>query len=63
MISVFGMRFIWEFYKENQVEFEENLTFNMGQSLSIPLVIAGIILVIYALRNGLKPKNIQGTGS
>lgn len=63
LISVFGMRFIWEFYKENQVEFEENLTLNMGQSLSIPLVIAGIILVLYAFKNGLKPKNIQGTGS
>src|SRR5690606_19927755 len=44
LISVFGMRFIWEFFKENQVEFEQNLTFNMGQSLSLPLVIAGIVL-------------------
>jgi len=58
LISVFGMRFVWEFLKENQVEFEEDLAFNMGQSLSIPLVIAGIILVIYAVKNGLKPKNI-----
>ncbi|HLU88424.1 MAG TPA: prolipoprotein diacylglyceryl transferase [Cyclobacteriaceae bacterium] len=63
LVSVFGMRFFWEFYKENQVEFEEDLTFNMGQSLSIPLVIAGIILIIYALKKGLKPKRVQGTGS
>src|SRR5690606_18018176 len=63
LVSVFGMRFIREFLKENQVDFEENLTLNMGQSLSIPLVIGGIILIIYALKNGLKPKNIQGTGS
>ncbi|MEX2595151.1 MAG: prolipoprotein diacylglyceryl transferase [Anditalea sp.] len=63
LVSVFGMRFYWEFFKENQVDFEENLTFNMGQSLSIPLVIAGIALIIYALKNGIKPKNIQGTGS
>lgn len=52
LISVFGMRFIWEFLKENQVDFEEDLTFNMGQALSIPLVIGGIALVIYALKNG-----------
>ncbi|GAB3646446.1 hypothetical protein GCM10028791_06640 [Echinicola sediminis] len=52
LIAVFGMRFIWEFFKENQVEFEENLSLNMGQSLSIPLVLAGIILVIRALKVG-----------
>ncbi|EIM76156.1 prolipoprotein diacylglyceryl transferase [Nitritalea halalkaliphila LW7] len=52
LILVFGMRFFWEFMKENQVEFEEGLQFNMGQLLSIPLVIAGIILVVRALKNG-----------
>lgn len=56
LISVFGMRFVWEFLKENQVEFEENLTFNMGQALSIPLVIGGLILVILALKRGFKPE-------
>ncbi|WP_162342220.1 prolipoprotein diacylglyceryl transferase [Cyclobacterium salsum] len=50
LISVFGMRFVWEFFKENQVDFEDNLTYNMGQALSIPLVLAGIGLVIYALK-------------
>ncbi|WP_215222973.1 prolipoprotein diacylglyceryl transferase [Echinicola shivajiensis] len=52
LITVFGMRFIWEFFKENQVDFEDNLSLNMGQSLSIPLVIAGVILVIRALKVG-----------
>jgi len=56
LISVFGMRFIWEFLKENQVDFEEGLTFNMGQALSIPLVMGGIALIIYALKKG-SPKN------
>lgn len=55
LISVFGMRFVWEFLKENQVDFEDNLTFNMGQALSIPLVIGGIILVGLALKRGFKP--------
>lgn len=57
LISVFGMRFVWEFLKENQVDFEENLALNMGQTLSIPLVIVGVGLVIYALKKGFKPKN------
>ena len=52
LISVFGMRFVWEFLKENQVDFEESLTLNMGQALSIPLVIGGIVLIIMALRKG-----------
>jgi len=54
LISVFGMRFIWEFYKEVQVDFEETMQFNMGQILSIPLVVLGIILVIRALASGIK---------
>jgi phosphatidylglycerol---prolipoprotein diacylglyceryl transferase len=49
------MRFVWEFLKENQVDFEEELALNMGQYLSIPLVIIGIILVIRALKIGFKP--------
>ncbi|MBW3467328.1 prolipoprotein diacylglyceryl transferase [Arthrospiribacter ruber] len=63
LITVFGMRFIWEFLKENQVEFEEGLQFNMGQTLSIPLVVGGLVLVVLALKKGLKPENTQGTGS
>jgi len=56
LVSVFGMRFFWEFFKENQVEFEDSLQYNMGQILSVPLVIIGIILIVRALRNGLKPE-------
>ncbi|AWW31721.1 prolipoprotein diacylglyceryl transferase [Echinicola strongylocentroti] len=57
LITVFGMRFVWEFFKENQVDFEENLTLNMGQTLSIPLVLGGIILVIRALKIGNPTQN------
>ena len=48
LILVFGIRFIVEFLKEPQVGFEKNMILNMGQLLSIPFVIAGIILVIYS---------------
>ncbi|MBS9524816.1 prolipoprotein diacylglyceryl transferase [Litoribacter alkaliphilus] len=50
LVAVFGMRFIWEFLKENQVEFEEGLTLNMGQVLSIPAVLGGLALIILAMR-------------
>jgi len=50
LIVVFGFRFIVEFIKEPQVEFETAMTLNMGQWLSIPLIIAGIIIL------AMKPK-------
>jgi len=50
LILVFGMRFFIEFLKVNQVAFEEGMTLNMGQILSIPLVIGGVYLV-YNSRN------------
>ncbi|MFO8087876.1 MAG: prolipoprotein diacylglyceryl transferase [Bacteroidales bacterium] len=44
-ILVFSFRFIIEFFKANQVEFESTMSLNMGQWLSIPFVIAGIIIL------------------
>ena len=42
---VFLLRFLIEFTKENQSPFENNLTLNMGQLLSIPFFIIGITLL------------------
>ena len=50
LVGCFGMRFIIEFIKEPQVEFENNMALDMGQWLSIPFVIAGIAILIYAYR-------------
>jgi phosphatidylglycerol:prolipoprotein diacylglycerol transferase len=50
LVLIFGMRIIIEFIKEPQVGFERGLTLNMGQMLSIPFVIAGIIFIYLALR-------------
>jgi phosphatidylglycerol:prolipoprotein diacylglycerol transferase len=55
LISVFGMRFVWEFFKEVQVDFEQSMQFNMGQILSIPLVLIGLVLVAMAMKKGVKP--------
>lgn len=53
LIVCFGLRIVWEFFKENQVEFENTLPLNMGQLLSIPLVLAGFFFLIRSYR---KPK-------
>lgn len=53
-IMVFTARFFIEFVKENQVAFEEGMTLNMGQWLSIPVVLVGIFLVVRALK--INPK-------
>ena len=48
LVGCFGMRFIIEFIKEPQVGFEESMVLDMGQWLSIPFIIAGIILLIWS---------------
>ncbi len=48
LILVFGFRFAIEFIKENQVSSEEGNSINIGQSLSIPLVLAGLYFSIAA---------------
>ena len=48
-IGVFGFRILIEFLKENQVAFEDSLPLNMGQILSIPLVLLGVFLLVRAL--------------
>ena len=45
LILVFAFRFFVEFIKENQSYFEEKMILNMGQLLSIPLILLGIYLV------------------
>lgn len=49
-IVCFGMRFLIEFIKEPQVEFEESMSLDMGQWLSIPFILLGIISLIWAYK-------------
>lgn len=51
MIVLWSLRFAYEFLKENQVSFEDELPLNMGQILSIPLVIVGVFILIWSFRN------------
>ena len=46
LILLFMARFFIEFLKERQVEFESSMTLDMGQLLSIPFILVGVLLVI-----------------
>lgn len=48
LVGCFGMRFLIEFIKEPQVGFEQTMTLNMGQLLSLPFIVAGIALLAYS---------------
>ena len=54
IFAIFFMRFVLEFTKENQKSFEDSLSFNMGQLLSIPFILVGAILVIKNVVNVCK---------
>ncbi len=46
MIVLWSLRFAYEFLKISQVSFEDKLPLNMGQILSIPLVLVGVYILI-----------------
>jgi prolipoprotein diacylglyceryl transferase len=56
LVILWTLRFAYEYLKENQEAFEGNLPINMGQILSIPLILAGIYVLILSYR---KPSNNQ----
>ena len=47
LTEIFTFRFFIEFLKENQVNFEDGMTLNMGQWLSIPFVIVGVYFMCF----------------
>ncbi len=49
-IGIFLPRFLIEFIKNDQVAFEEAMTLNMGQWLSVPFILIGVWLIIRALK-------------
>jgi phosphatidylglycerol---prolipoprotein diacylglyceryl transferase len=49
--ALFTFRFLVEFLKENQEAFEDELTLNMGQILSIPLIIIGLFILFRVWQN------------
>lgn len=57
MVLMFGFRFFIEFLKEDQVAFEAGMALNMGQWLSIPLVLLGVFAILW------KPKKKAPSGA
>ena len=51
MILLFTARFFIEFVKNDQVAFEAGMTFNMGQLLSLPFILAGFIMLFWTKKN------------
>ena len=51
LTSVFGFRFFIEFVKERQAAYGGDLPLSVGQLLSIPLVLGGIVRLVRALKN------------
>ncbi len=45
LIGLFSARFIIEFFKDVQVDFEQGMNLNMGQILSIPFILLGFYLL------------------
>lgn len=57
LVIIFGSRIFIEFLKNVQVEFERNMTFDMGQWLSIPFVVIGIAMIIWSFVQRKKVEN------
>jgi prolipoprotein diacylglyceryl transferase len=56
-VLFFTARFVIEFVKENQVGFEDKMTLNMGQLLSLPFIAVGIGFIFYGLMKTRKSLN------
>lgn len=56
LLGIFGFRFLIEFIKIEQVDWERGMLLNMGQILSIPLIIIGALLLANVQKNFIKQK-------
>ncbi|MCR4659579.1 MAG: prolipoprotein diacylglyceryl transferase [Bacteroidales bacterium] len=53
LVALFGARLLIEFVKEDQVAFEAGMTLNMGQLLSLPFILGGLVMVWLSHHNKL----------
>ena len=51
LVSLFSFRFLVEFIKEDQAAFEASFALNMGQMLSIPFILLGIIVIVLSFQS------------
>ncbi|MEO5975899.1 MAG: prolipoprotein diacylglyceryl transferase [Chryseolinea sp.] len=60
LVALFTERFINEFFKISQEAFEDQMTLNMGQLLSIPMIIVGGILLFQTIKKSGPTDKIGG---
>ena len=53
LVIIFGSRIAIEFLKNVQVAFEKNMVLDMGQWLSVPFVIVGIVMIVRSFRHSM----------
>lgn len=46
LVIMFSLRFVDEFFKINQENFEDGMILNMGQLLSIPFILTGLVILL-----------------
>ena len=59
LVVCFGSRFLIEFIKEPQVDFEKVMTLNMGQLLSIPFVLLGVFFLVWAFTKKIPARAVH----
>ncbi len=61
LVYIFAFRFVIEFLKVDQVAFEADMNWNMGQWLSIPFIVLGLLAIVMGKRLDKwgKPKAIR----
>lgn len=59
MIMLWSLRFVDEFFKMSQESFEDDMVLNMGQILSIPLTLVGIVTMVLIYRKDKKMSDFQ----
>lgn len=59
LVSVFSFRVVVEFVKVRQAAYGHGFPLSVGQWLSVPLVILGIVLLVYALRKSRSTASTQ----
>lgn len=57
LVGIFLSRFFIEYVKNPQEAFESNMTLLMGQWLSVPFIVAGVVMIVVGLKH--KPQNIE----
>lgn len=53
LVALFGVRLLIEFVKNDQVDFEAGMALNMGQLLSVPFIIGGLVIAWLAYKEKL----------